>query len=235
MAHQRAAVHVADNLKRAARFSPGALMLSLVTAAREHGSAPMASGAARIDSFNDGGLDFLWEEKAHLGLPQYITKAWSEVLPRDISAETGNEVHAAWIPARDQMLVYAAQLRTGFELHFLRNLKAELGARAPTELAGASRLVLMIWRAYAFLAPGGEPYHPEKTFSAQNSQHFGCRSALGYLSARASQIGAPSVLELVLKDATLDQSAWVRSAKTRAAEAFFLERLLARVRELLPP
>ena len=37
-------------------------MLALVTAAREHHSALTATGANLINSFDEGGLDFLWGE-----------------------------------------------------------------------------------------------------------------------------------------------------------------------------
>jgi hypothetical protein len=45
---------------------------------------------------------------------------------------------------------------------------------------------------------------------------------------------ARSSLDDIVTDHTLDHLEWVRSAKTRAAETLFLERLLKRARELLP-
>jgi len=45
--------------------------------------------------------------------------------------------------------------------------------------------------------------------------------------------GTPD-LDLLIKDPDLKHAEWVRSAKTRAAETLFLERLWKRVRELLP-
>jgi hypothetical protein len=49
---------------------PGPHRLILVSATREHHSALTATGAGLINSYDEGGLDFLWDEKEKLGLPQ---------------------------------------------------------------------------------------------------------------------------------------------------------------------
>jgi hypothetical protein len=69
--------------------------------------------------------------------------------------------------------------------------------------------------------------------SLQLGQSFGSRSALGYVAYRAREAGSQPDLDQVLKDMSLNHTAWVHSAKTRVAETLFLERLLKRARELL--
>ncbi|MFL5305284.1 MAG: hypothetical protein ACJ8F1_08725, partial [Polyangia bacterium] len=59
------------------------------------------------------------------------------------------------------------------------------------------------------------------------------RSALGYYAYRARQDGRRPSLNDILSDRALDGLEWIHSAKTRAAETLFLERLLKKARELL--
>jgi len=93
---------------------------------------------------------------------------------------------------------------------------------------------MLAWAAYAFLAPGGREFDPEKTLASQLGQHFGSRTALDYIAQMAKTAGGKPDLDLLIKDPYLSHTEWVRSAKTRAAETLFLERLLKRARELLP-
>ena len=95
-------------------------------------------------------------------------------------------------------------------------------------------MAVLVWRAYAFLAPGGAPYEPLRPLSTQLGQHFGNGSALEYFASKARDEGRPPSLDDVLSSHDLDHLEWLRSAKTRAAETLFLERLLVRARELLP-
>jgi hypothetical protein len=233
MANEHRAKLIAGNLDRAGRFTHGSLMLALVVAAREHHTALTATGTRPIESFQQGGLDYLWVEKKKLGLPQSVTKAWTEVKPAYVNPETLHTVHPAWIPARDQMMVYAAQVGTSFRLSFRNSLTAEFGAQAGPALAGASRLALLVWMAYAFLAPGGAPYDGKKSLREQLGQTFGHRSALGLYADRARQVGKAPSLDDILTDSSLDHLEWLHSAKTRAAETLFLEQLLKRARQLL--
>ena len=82
--------------------------------------------------------------------------------------------------------------------------------------------------------PTHSHYEPSKRLRDQLGQHFGHRSALGFYAYRAKEGGRPASLDDILTDGSLEHLEWFRSAKTRAAEAFFLERLLKRARELLP-
>ena len=64
---------------------------------------------------------------------------------------------------------------------------------------------------------------------------FGHRSALSLYAHNARQQGRKPSLEDIVADRTLlVHLEWFHSAKTRAAEALFMERLLKSARELLP-
>ena len=58
-----------------------------------------------------------------------------------------------------------------FDRNFLRSVHAEFGDRADGAIVAASRGSLLVWRAYAFLAPGGDPYDPNKPLAHQLGQH----------------------------------------------------------------
>jgi len=230
MAHDAAAKAIAFNLARVVRFTDSHVLLALVTAAREHTSALTATSDQLIDSWHEGGLDFLWKTKGRLGLPSAITSHWQAV-PHFVSPETHHAVYPAYIPARDQTVVYAAQISSSYQLGFRARIEAELGARGDGVLASLSRAARLIWQAYAFLAPGGRQYEPARPLRLQLGRGFGVQTALGYLLAAARAEGRPVDLERVMTDPALNGTEWVRSAKTRVAEALFLERLFAEVRE----
>jgi hypothetical protein len=232
LAVRAAAQRVAKNLVRVAGLSGAETMLTIATTAREHSSALTDVSSRKIDSWREGGLDFLWAEKDRLGLPKSVTGAWTKVDPF-VSGETNHYVHPAYIPARDQLLVYAAQIRTSFQNNFLTHLAATAGPAARDRVAVTSRPALLVWKAYSFLAPGGNQYDPKKTIAAQSGQRFGCHSAVQALA----RLGPSESLDLdgILRMPDFNSVEWIRSAKTRAAEALFLERLLRVVREILPP
>src|SRR3569833_775255 len=230
MAHDAAANVFAFFLVRVVCFFVCLVLLALVTAAREHTSALTATSDRLIDSWHEGGLDFLWKTKGRLGLPSAITSHWQAV-PHFVSPETHHAVYPAYIPARDQTVVYAAQIRSSYQQGFRARIEAELGARGDGVLASLSRAARLIWQAYAFLAPGGRQYAPARQLRLQLGRGFGVQTALGYLLAAARAEGRPVDLERVMTDPALNGTEWVRSAKTRVAEALFLERLVAEVRE----
>jgi hypothetical protein len=152
-----------------------------------------------------------------------------------VSAESHATVHPARIPAHDQLLAYSAQIAASFRLNFHASIRKEFGPGAETALAGASRKALLVWQAFAFLAPGGGPYDPKKTLREQLGMKFGHRSALSLYAYQAREEGRKPSLEDIVTDRTLlAHLEWLHSAKTRAAEALFMEQLLKRARELLP-
>ena len=231
MANEHEAKLIANNLDRAGRYTHVNIFLALAIAAREHHQAVTATGSNLINSFQEGGLDYLWDEKKKLGLPHSVTRTWQPAVPI-LNPESMHEVHPARIPAHDQMLVYAAQIGASFNLNFKQALASQFGADADPALARATRISLLVWQVYAFLAPGGEAYDGKKTLGAQLGQNFGSRTALGYVAYSASAASVKPDLDLILRDRHLNQTEWVRSAKTRAAETLFFERLFRRAREL---
>jgi hypothetical protein len=231
LAKERQAAAMAQNLGRAAQLSSGNIMLAVVTAAREHDTALTATGDGTVNTYREGGLDFLGDQMTHLGLPRNITRHWHP-LRKFINSETGNEVHPARIPAVDQMIAYAAQLNASFEGSFKRHLRAEAGASATQALMRITRSSELVWRAYSFLSPGGPPFDKARSVGAQSGQRFGIGTALSYVR----EIGGEKGLDLdrIVTDAQLNHVEWVRIAKVRAAETLFLERLLTMAQELLP-
>jgi len=225
---------VAANLARAGGYVSVNLMLAMVSAAREADRALTATGTGMVETFNEGGLDFLWREKNKLGLPAAITRTWQQGLG-GVSPESHHIVYPAKIPARDQLLAYSAQIAASFRLNFHASVRTEFGDGARSAVASASRKALLVWQAYAFLAPGGGPYDPKKPLREQLGMKFGHRSALSLYAYNARQQGRkPSLDDIVTARTLLVHPEWFHSAKTRAAEALFMERLLKSARELLP-
>lgn len=233
MSDQHKAAFVADNLGRVARFTRANALMALVIAAREHDTAITAHGTRPINTYYEGGLDFLGKQKNQLGLPRTVTTHWHP-LDRFENLETHHFVYPAEIPARDQMIAYAAQEAASFRNNFVQNSRSEFGADAEAALTSASRGALLVWQAYAFLSPGGQAYDPKKKLRDQLGQKFGHRSALGFVAWKARDAGRKPSLDQIITDHSLDHLVWLQSAKTRAAETLFLERLLKRARQLLP-
>jgi subtilisin family serine protease len=216
----------ATNLNRAAALVPEVPpTLVLTTASREHHTSPFATGVRLVHTWNEGGLDFLWQNRKRLGLPTSVTKQWQEA-PSFVSPETGNVVYPGLIPERDEFLAYAAQTRmsfAGFE-GFVRRVLGD--AQGDAALAGLSQEARLVWRAYAFLAPGGVVF--DSRVPSQHGQRFGVRTAFGYLLHTATRSGGKVDLNQILTDKSLHRTEWVRQAKTRVAEAAFTDDLLRR-------
>ncbi len=232
MAKERTARLMAANLERAARYVQVNLMLAMVTAQREASRSLTATGRNPINTYHQGGLDFLDLQKRSLGLPGAITKGWTPA-PSFLNGESNNYVHPERIPAQDQVLAYAATIAASFNHNFRASVRDEFGDPANVAFARASRFALIVWQAYAFVAPGGAHYDPLKPVRSQLGQKFGHRSALGYYAYRAKSEGRMPSLDDILTDHALDHLEWLRSAKTRAAETLFMERLLKCARELI--
>jgi hypothetical protein len=131
------------------------------------------------------------------------------------------------------LMAYGAQIASSFTYSFQHNLRRDFGEQASPAMARVSRLALLVWQAYAFLAPGGH-YDPKRKLRDQLGQSFGHGAALGYYAHIARQEKRAPNLDDILTDHGLDHLEWLHSAKTRAAETLFLERLLKRGRQLLP-
>ena len=232
MARPQTAQLMAANLARAARYVHVNLMLTIVIAQREACRSLTATGATRIQTYDQGGLDFLDKEKRQLGLPAAVTQRWERAAPF-VNAESDSKVFPEEIPARDQLLAYAATIAARFSHNFASSLRAEFGIQAGPAFAAAVREALIVWQAYAFLADGGLRFTPGQPVSEQLGQKFGQRSALGYYAYRARQDGRLPSLNDIVRDRALDRLEWVHSAKTRTAETLFLERLLKKARNVL--
>jgi hypothetical protein len=240
MTDEAAARHLAVNLASAARYVDGNHLLTLVTAQREHASSLTAHSDALVDSFWEGGLDHLGDNKNQLGLPRDVTNGWRDIRPYynpDAAPRPGKtlpKVHPAFIHARDQVLIYAAQINSSYSRAFRKYLVAALGSEANTTLARASRVGRLCWQALAFLAPGGNEFDPKRALREQAQQHFGIQAALQYLVHRARVANSKGAVDLdqIFMDSELNVSAWIRSCKIRVVETLFLERLLTTVREL---
>jgi hypothetical protein len=162
-----------------------------------------------------------------------VTNSWKRIEPF-INDETHREVNPAWIPARDQVLAYAAQMTSSY-----RNVLNRHGDWLRTKgIAGSSsgRVASMIWKAYAFLAPGGAEFDTAKSLEMQKGQKFGCFTALTYFSqAPSSPALGPDYLNGILTNKDINAVEWIRIAKARVAEALYLEHLLREARKTLIP
>jgi hypothetical protein len=232
MTREHTAKLMASNLQRAARFVQVNLMLAMVSAQREGHRSLTATGSTMINTYREGGLDFLEKLKSQLGLPHAVTATW-KAAPAFVNIETNNTVYPELIPARDQMLAYSAVVAASFNHNFKASLRAEFGDQAAAASSAASRAAIIVWQAYSFLSPGGRPYDPKKALRDQLSQHFGHRSALGLLAHKARENHRRLSLDDILTDTSLNGLEWLRSAKTRAAETLFCECLLRRARQLM--
>jgi hypothetical protein len=225
---------VALNLSRARQYVNIEVMLSLCTAARESDSSIGATGGKMVHSFYEGGMDYLWDQRQQLGLPRAITDSWREI-KRFVNDETGSRVHPAFIPARDQVVAYAAQMNSSFERVFLRAVDTFFpeGRQSARSLP---RPALSVWKAYAFLSPGGRAYIPSRSVAAQSGQPFGVVTAVEYLAHQSKNTArtAASGLGSIIEDPALNNVEWIRIAKVRVAESLFMERLWTTSSELLP-
>ena len=233
LAREGLAKAVAKNADRVTKFVDADIMLTLTTAARESDASIGAVSSAPIDSFYEGGLDYLWDQKGKLGLPTSVTSTWTEIKPFK-NPESNHIVHPAMIPARDQVLAYAAQMTSSYRNNvnhhdqWIRS-KGKAGSTA-------CRVATLIWKAYAFLAQGGSEYDPSKTFDSQRGQKFGVFKALTYVTlAPALPALGPHYLNRILVDTQLNTVEWVRIAKARVAEALYLEHLLREARKAMVP
>lgn len=150
LARKRSAENTVENLQRTTRFVDAEVMLTLVTAARENAGSVGAVTMQPIDTWSEGGLDFLWEERDRLGLPRSITSQWRQVAPF-VSPETGSVVHPAEIPARDQVLAYAAQMNASFrngQSRYRQWLASQASSSFPSD---GCRVAMLIWKACSYV------------------------------------------------------------------------------------
>jgi hypothetical protein len=210
------------NLKRTAQLVDTDIFLVLTTTAREC-QGLTARDSHTVDSYREGGLDYLEDIKDHLGLPKSIVGKWTRIPPYE-SGETHHRVHPCEIPMRDQILGYAAVTRLNFK-NFQAHVKKELGGAAGQALLDSlSKESKSVWQAYAFVAHGGTPFDPH--VGPHHGQQFGVISAFGYLRHLAFEAGVPFDMNAILTTPSLHHTDYVRISKARAMEAAFFEQML---------
>jgi hypothetical protein len=96
-------------------------------------------------------------------------------------------------------MAYGAPIASSFNHSFNHNLHRDFREQAGPAVASVSRLALLVWQAYAFLAPGGR-YHPKKTLRDQLGQSFGQGAALGYYAHKAGEEKRAPSLDDILTD-----------------------------------
>ncbi len=193
------------------------LFLALVTSWRE-GTSQVTSEKSELKHtyYDDAGLDFLWEIRTKLELPSFITSVWEE-RESFINPETNKRVFPGAIPARDFVLAYAATNRYKFKI-FERHVRKIVGETTGNDaLDNLSLDARITWMAFAFLRPGG------KKFGDAKGQSFGAKALVGYLLNKATTEGRAIDLNEILTDQFLHKFGAIRNAKSRAAEAAFLE------------
>jgi hypothetical protein len=230
LAGKRASENAVKNLQRAQQFVNAETMLTLITASREHSPSVTDTSDNSIDTYGQGGLDYLGAEMHTLGLPRSITSQWEARL-RSLNLESNAMIRPATIPAKDQVLAYAAQLNASFDQRFKSYLRDCIGTASNEAIERTPRAALLAWKSYAFLAPGGEVYNVKKPLSSQMGQRFGIRTCLQFIKS----VDERMPLELLITDSRFNHSEWIRIAKVRTAEALFLERILSTTRALLVP
>jgi RHS repeat-associated protein len=218
-------VTAAANLQSAAGISGVSTVLGANISQRERGDSITETRSAILYTFG-GGLDFLGDDIPALRnrYPD-ATTTWK---PGEYyrNPETLNLVHPGLIPYKDQVLAYTASTQLHFE-EFERYVKQQLGDEAGAKaLGGLSEEARTVWQAFAFVSHGGTPFEKDKT-ARITPQHFGIRTAIGYLIADAKSKGGPVDLNAILTDQRLaHRSEFLRGAKQRAAEAAFVEHFL---------
>ena len=146
--------------------------LTVAVASRENdGSAVAHSGI--VNTYGQGGLDNLYREKTRMTfLPTAVTSRWKAATPFT-NPETGNIVYPALIPAQDQLIAYAAQLRIS-EDRFIDMVNAHFGEDRGRELLGSlSKDAKRAWVLLTFARPGrAVGFNPE---GARSSSRAGRR------------------------------------------------------------
>jgi RHS repeat-associated protein len=215
----------AANLQSAAAVSGVSTVLGANISQRERGDSITETRSAILNTYG-GGLDYLGDDIA--AIRKSLGGATTGWAPADYfrNPETGNLVHPGLIPYKDQALAYTASTQLHFQ-EFEGYVKKQLGDEAGAKaLAGLSEEARAVWQAFAFVSHGGTPFEKDKT-ARITSQHFGIRTAVGYLIDKAKREGGPVDLNAILTDQKLaHRSEFIRGAKQRAAEAAFVEHFL---------
>ena len=242
---QEDASRLVANYARAEPIYSDLAMLTVVVL-REHDSGLLATSTHRIDTYEEGGLDQLAREMRRMEfLPADIQARWIPAVPGKATERVTRVVHPALIPARDQMIAYAAMLRRRENI-FRGHVRNLLPTRGASMLAAMTVPERRVWTQLAFGRQGGHAFRPARNehraaLAAEAHQfagnHAGLVTVLGALAYADSQQSAGNTftryqptLGSILDNEIFSNMASVRIARVRAVEADVLERL-----RLLPP
>lgn len=210
-----------SNLDAAARVFPDRALLAAVTL-RERPSAWTARGTEGVHSYSEGGLDHLGSDLARLQgiVPRSTLARWTDLGPGVGVEPNGSRhpIHAARIPARDQLTAYAATLRLR-EATFESHVREVFGARADALLASMSTDARRAWVQATFGRPGKTAYDAE--FGRMNPPS--AYAALLRIASEAERRGAAPRLDDIFTDPLLARHASFQRARTTALEARVIE------------
>ncbi len=186
--------------------------LVLMVAARETRGGAMTRAHGEVNTYFEGGMDFLGALRD--------TDLFSAAERKQITALPGstnehqNKINPAFLPANTQVRAYAACVE-----HATRRVESELAERG-VALSDLSVDVQRFLVQTAFGAPYGAPYRGER---ATYGNHFGLNTVLGRMEATGQlPIGADAVLQ----DAWLRQFDVVRRSVVTSVETRGLEEAL---------
>lgn len=206
--------------------------LLLAVTMRERASSWTARGHERIDTFHQGGLDHLDTDRHRMRalVPQRVLDRW-EPGSRGSVDENGDghsvSIASAQIPARDQLIAYAATLRLR-EQTFESHVREVFGADADAMLAHMSPDARRAWVQATFGRPGRTHYDAvhqafERSSRPPHPERPSAFGALERIAAEASRTGTPPSLEAIFTDPLLSRHATFQRARVTALEARVIE------------
>jgi hypothetical protein len=206
-------------------FPDTALLLAVTM--RERPSAWTARGLERIETYHEGGLDHLGSDLPRMrGLVPEATRRRWEATEAYRSLENGRSstVRPATLPARDQLLAYAATLRLR-EQRFEQHVRSVFGDRADALLASASPDARRAWIQATFGRPGVTHYDATTSSFQRNAsgrELVSAHAALERIAAEAEARGEAPSLDAIFTDPLLARHATFQRARITALEAQLL-------------
>jgi hypothetical protein len=221
---ERAALEA--NLAATRDVFPDTALLLAVTM-RERPSAWTARGLERIETYHEGGLDHLGSDLPRLrGLVPEATRRRWEATEAYRSFENGRSstVRPATLPARDQLVAYAATLRLR-EQRFEQHVRSVFGERADALLASASPGARRAWIQATFGRPGVTRYDAATGSFQRNAsgrELVSAHAGLERIAAEAEARGEAPSLDAIFTDPLLRRHATFQRARITALEAQLL-------------
>lgn len=223
---RRAVEHYHRALVRAEEIFQDLHLLTVVVS-REHHSGLVAHGERRVpNTFEFGGLDHLGAEMSRMQfLPRSVRRRWTELRPGTGCEPNGrcHPIHAASIPAADELVAYAAMLRHRSD-RFRERLEEEFGVdRASALLSGGAAPERRAWTQLSFARPNGLDYEPSVGESMLERSHSGLATILSAAHHYEDSEGRTFTLRAIFDEPRFGRMASVRIARARAVEATVLD------------